>query len=133
MRRLDFYFILLAAAALPIGVIVGIWMGIAEDFQFAPAHAHLNLLAWVSLALFGLTYRAFPALADSWLGTAHFALASIGAIVFPIGIVLAITTHSIGLTVFGSLLWLAGSVLFLANLIRIAFAPAGRSALAPAE
>jgi len=26
-----------------------------------PTHAHMNLLGWVSMALFGLIYQAFPA------------------------------------------------------------------------
>jgi hypothetical protein len=35
-------------------------------------HAHLNLLGWVTLALFGLYYRAFPAAADTTLAKAQF-------------------------------------------------------------
>jgi hypothetical protein len=32
----------------------GILMAIAQDFTLAPAHAHLNLLGWVTMALYGL-------------------------------------------------------------------------------
>ena len=54
MRRIDLYFLILAALCLITGVVMGIGMGIAHDLQFAPVHAHLNLLGWTSLALFGL-------------------------------------------------------------------------------
>ena len=48
-------------------------MGVVHDFQFAPAHAHLNLLGWASMALFGLSYHANPQLANSRIAVAHFA------------------------------------------------------------
>jgi cbb3-type cytochrome oxidase subunit 1 len=47
-------------------------MGIAHDFTLAPVHAHSNLVGWVSLALFGAIYRAFPELAVSRLARVHF-------------------------------------------------------------
>ena len=36
---------------------LGIWMGMHEDFTLAPVHAHINLLGWVTLALYGLYHR----------------------------------------------------------------------------
>src|SRR5581483_9144160 len=42
------------------GMIWGIQMGISEDHSAMPAHAHLNLLGWVSLFLFGIYYRLHP-------------------------------------------------------------------------
>ena len=32
-------------------------MGIAKDFTLTPVHAHLNLLGWVSMLLYGFFYR----------------------------------------------------------------------------
>jgi hypothetical protein len=32
-------------------------MGIAQDFTLSPAHAHLNLLGWVTMAIYGLYHR----------------------------------------------------------------------------
>ena len=61
MRRYDLWFLILAAACLIVGVVMGIAMGVVHDFRLGPVHAHLNLLGWASLALFGLTYRAYPA------------------------------------------------------------------------
>jgi cbb3-type cytochrome oxidase subunit 1 len=108
-------------------------MGIVHDFQFAPAHAHLNLVGWVSLALFGLAYRSYPELADSRIAVAHFALASVGAITFPIGIALAIAGVTVAVAIVGALVWMAAVVLFLVNLARISLAPSITRALMPAE
>ena len=119
MRRIDTFFVLTAAACLIGGVGMGIFMGIAHDFQFAPVHAHLNLLGWASLALFGLVYKAWPALAQSRLALAHFALSAPSALVFPAGIYLSIAHQSPALAIGASLLWLAGALAFFANLLRV--------------
>ena len=42
------------------GMIWGIFMAISDDHSAMPAHAHLNLLGWVSLFLFGIYYRLHP-------------------------------------------------------------------------
>jgi cbb3-type cytochrome oxidase subunit 1 len=82
MARLDIKFLLLAAAALSIGVGMGIYMGIVHDFSLAPVHAHMNLVGWVSLALFGVTYKLYPELQERWPAKLHFALAAPAAILF---------------------------------------------------
>jgi hypothetical protein len=35
-------------------------MAASRDHSSTPAHAHLNLLGWVSLFLFGIYYRMHP-------------------------------------------------------------------------
>jgi hypothetical protein len=55
-----------------VGMIWGIAMGISQDHSTMPAHAHLNLLGWVSLFLFGIYYRLHP-----WLDVDRLALAQI--------------------------------------------------------
>ena len=134
MRRIDLSFLLLATLSLIVGVCLGIWMGIVHDFQFAPVHAHLNLLGWVSLAIFGLAYRAYPALSESWLAPAHFGVAVVWVVVFTIGIALSVSGITVALAIVGSLIWLTAVLLFLANLVRIAVErPAQLPTLAPAE
>jgi hypothetical protein len=39
------------------GISMGIAMAVMRDHAIMPAHAHLNLLGWVSLFLFGIYYR----------------------------------------------------------------------------
>lgn len=133
MRRVDLYFLILAALCLIVGVVMGIGMGIAHDFQLAPVHAHLNLLGWTSLALFGLTYKAYPALAQSRLALAHFTFAAPSAVAFPVGIYISVAHQLPGVAIAASLMWLAGVILFAANLVRLALARSERMALVPAE
>lgn len=54
------------------GICMGLYMSATNDFVWHPVHAHLNLLGWVTMALFGLFYRAHPAAAASGLAKAHF-------------------------------------------------------------
>ena len=117
MLRIDVLFLLLATLCMTVGVSMGIGMGIAHDFQFAPVHAHLNLVGWASLALYGLAYRAYPALKRSRLGPAHLIAATLGAVLFPIGLYLAIAHDTVGLAIMGSQIWLAGELIFLLNLV----------------
>jgi hypothetical protein len=118
MLRVDTAFLLIASACLIIGTSMGIAMGVAHDFQFAPVHAHLNLLGWASLALFGLTYRAYPMLANSRIALAHLALSGVSALIFPAGIYVSVAYGAPALAIGASLLWFVGAVLFFANLVR---------------
>jgi hypothetical protein len=135
MSRLPLLFLVAAAACLACGVALGIWMGIAHDFQLAPVHAHTNLVGWASLALMGLTLRAWPELAAGRLAMAQFALSAGSAFAFPPGIYLAITQGAPMLAILAGIVWFLGAILFLARLVRLVFTSAPRRAPAavPAE
>src|SRR4051812_28269118 len=45
-----------------VGMGIGIAMAASGDHSVFPAHAHLNLLGWVSLFLIGIFYRLHPTL-----------------------------------------------------------------------
>jgi hypothetical protein len=117
--RTSLGFIFLAACCLICGVSLGIYMGMIHDFSLAPVHAHLNLLGWVSLALFGLTYRAFPEL-DGKLARTHLAVSGFSGVAFPLAIYLATAHESRTLVSIAAPLWLLGALLFVANLGRLA-------------
>jgi cbb3-type cytochrome oxidase subunit 1 len=119
MKRIDVYFLLLATVILLAGASLGIKMGMTEDFQLTPVHAHLNLAGWASLALFGLVYRAYPQLAQRRLATVHFILSGTGAVLLPIGIGLAILKNQPALAIVASLLWVGGVLVFLLQLISL--------------
>lgn len=59
MRITYFCFVSAALAGLT-GMSLGLYMGLAEDHSLAPSHAHLNLLGWVTMMLYGLYHRAAP-------------------------------------------------------------------------
>lgn len=129
MTRLPLLFLAAAATCLVGGVGLGIGMGIAHDFQLAPVHAHTNLVGWTSLALMGLTFRAFPELAGGRLAVAQFVLSAGSAFAFPAGIYLAVTQGVPGLAIAAGLVWFAGALLFLGRILRLAF---GTERAAPA-
>lgn len=65
-------FLKTAVVYLVIGVTLGVYMGARGDYTLHPLHAHLNLLGWATMALFGLFYQAFPAAGGTKLARWHF-------------------------------------------------------------
>jgi hypothetical protein len=59
MRIACFCFILAALAGVT-GMLLGLYMGPSEDHSLTPAHAHLNLMGWVTMTLYGLYHRGAP-------------------------------------------------------------------------
>lgn len=80
MPNLAINFVRCAAVYAVIGMGLGIAMGISGDHGQTPTHAHLNLLGWVSSGLFGLVYRAWPALAEGRWPKIHFWAWNLGVI-----------------------------------------------------
>lgn len=72
MKNLANWFLRLAVLYFVAGVSLGLYMGMTQDHTMHPVHAHLNLLGWVSLGLFGLFYRVVPEAAQTRLARAHF-------------------------------------------------------------
>jgi hypothetical protein len=119
MKQIDAYFIVLAAVSLIVGVVLGITMAGSHEFQLLPVHAHVNLVGWASLALFGLTYRSYPELKTGKLALLHLVFGASGAILLPIGIYFAVVKQSETLATVSSLLWLAAVVLFAVQALRL--------------
>ena len=63
------------------GVALGYGMGASGDHTLATVHAHINLLGWVSMFLYGLFYRAVPAAAAGLLPKLHFWCAVAGFVI----------------------------------------------------
>lgn len=123
MKRIDVYFLLLAATMLLGGVLIGIHMAMSQDFQLVPVHAHANLVGWASMALFGLTYRSYPQLKVGLLAKLHFGLATAAALLMPYAIYRAVVLRAEGLASVASLLWLAAVLLFIAQLTKLLRSP----------
>jgi hypothetical protein len=75
MTRLSDRFLQLGVLFALTGMGLGVWMGATENFQLAPVHAHINLLGWVSMLIYGLVYRALPHATEGKLPVIHFWLA----------------------------------------------------------
>ena len=75
-------FLLLGCAFLIAGLVLGMYMGGSGDHSLAAGHAHINLVGFVLSVVFALTYRAFPAMTEGRLASAHFGLHAVGAAIF---------------------------------------------------
>lgn len=117
------------------GMIWGIQMAISNDHSAFPAHAHLNLLGWVSLFLFGIYYRLNPRLDESLAARIQVGIWSLGVVVMSIGVGLVHTGHEAGdpIAAIGSLVILAGMLFFGWLVWRTERAPGRERILAPAE
>lgn len=96
------------------GMIWGIVMGISQDHSTMPAHAHLNLLGWVSLFLFGIYYNLHPPIDLSRLAIVQVCIWIFGTIILTIGVALVHSGRSIGdpIAAVSSLIVLADMLLF---------------------
>jgi hypothetical protein len=96
------------------GMVWGIIMAISQDHSAMAAHAHLNLLGWVSLFLFGIYYRLHPALETAKAAIVQVLIWMIGTVIFAVGVGLLSTGHPIGelLAAIGSFVVLFAILLF---------------------
>jgi cbb3-type cytochrome oxidase subunit 1 len=74
-------FVKIAVVYLFIGALLGLIMGIRQNFSLAPVHAHLALLGRASLALAGVIYHLYPAAATR-LAKVHFRIHNLALPVF---------------------------------------------------
>jgi hypothetical protein len=113
-------FLKIAAVYLCVGVLLGMTMGIIHDFRLTSVHAHINLLGWVSMALFGLIYHFYPAAANTKLAKTHFWLHNIGVPVMQLSIALQLTVSEgfLPVTIISSLVVVVGVILFMTNILK---------------
>ena len=125
MRDIAFVFFLAAVLCVTGGMIWGLQMAASNDHSMVGAHAHLNLVGWATMALFGLYYRVTPQAARGWLPRVHAALAIPGVLVMVPGIAIATTGGSPGLAIAGSFLTFGSMAVFLFTVIRHGFGTSG--------
>ena len=102
------------------GVVLGMKMGMTEDFLQAPTHAHLNLVGGVWMFLAGLFYTAHPQISPRLIG-AHYLLHVVGMIGFAVGLygklagaawgeaplIAGSTMTALALVLFAAIVWMA--------------------------
>ena len=81
MPRVSAAFFAFGALCLLIGMTMGMQMGGSGDFTLMPAHAHLNLLGWVTMSLYGVFYALTRETMSCKLAWANFGLSAAGVIV----------------------------------------------------
>lgn len=113
-------FLKISVVYFAIAVILGLVMGIIQNFTFTSVHAHLNLLGWVSMALFGVIYTLYPAAANTSLAKTHFWLHNIGLPLMQGSLFIDMVTGAHNLlvvTIVSSIALVLGVILFATNIL----------------
>jgi hypothetical protein len=87
-------FLKIAGIYLVVGVSMGLYMGITQTFKLHPVHAHINLLGWASMALFGVIYVQFPAAAETTLARIHFWMHNLALPVFMVALTFLLSGYA---------------------------------------
>ena len=84
MPRVSAAFFAIGVIYLLLGMSWGMHMGASEDFSMMPAHAHLNLLGWVTMSIYGGFYALTQNSMSPRLAWINYGLATLGvAIMIP--------------------------------------------------
>jgi peptidoglycan/LPS O-acetylase OafA/YrhL len=81
MPRVSELFFKTAIVFLILGVAAGLQMAISGDHSGFPAHAHINLLGWVTSAIFGGYYALNPAKAERRIAMIHYGVYTLGLVI----------------------------------------------------
>lgn len=81
MPRVSELFFKTAIVFLVLGVAAGLEMAISGDHSAFPAHAHINLLGWVTSAIFGGYYALNPAKAARRIAMIHYGVYTLGLVI----------------------------------------------------
>lgn len=100
------------------GMLLGIAMGAQENFILMPVHAHLNLLGWIAIMLYGLSYQSFPEMAESKLAAWQFYVVNAGVLLLIPSLTLLLLGNRAVLPVLmlGEVCSVAALVMFIINL-----------------
>jgi len=115
MPRVSAAFFAIGGLLLLSGMLLGEYMGAHENFALAPLHAHINLLGWVTLALYGTFYTLTKDTYSPRLAWTNFAVSSIVLAMIPM-LALLLTAPD-GAKTYGPLAGAAGGVALLGLLV----------------
>ena len=116
-----------------IGISMGLQMSISGVHNVTGAHAHINLLGWVTSAIFGAYYALNPAKAEGRLPMAHYGIYTAGVVVMIVGLYLMLQGNAAmePVVATGSIITLVGVLAF--ALVVFGKARAGARTAVPAE
>lgn len=81
MPKVSNYYFRTATLFLIVGIAVGLHMSISKNHDVVGAHAHINLLGWVTSAVFGGYYALNPAKAAGRLALLQYVIYTLGVVV----------------------------------------------------
>ena len=115
MPRVSAAFFAMGVVYVLCGMMWGMEMGATEDLAMAPAHAHLNLLGWVTMALYGTFYTLTRDTMSVKLAWANFYVSALGVLVMIPTLALFLRGNDakyIPVMAVGEVLTVAGMVIF---------------------
>jgi hypothetical protein len=117
MAKLPLAFFTAAALCALGGMLWGIMMSASGDHGMMPAHAHLNLMGWATLALMGGFYALSGA--GGRLGWVNFWFSTLGVVIAVPGIAILLAGNPKGeiAATAGSILVVLGMLTFLATIV----------------
>lgn len=117
MPRVSLAFFTTAAFCGLIGMVWGSYMGASQDHTLFPAHAHLNLLGWVTLSIMGTFYTLAGDRAPRRLAWANWLFSTLGVVLMIPMLTYLLSGHEQqmgpmmpipeGITILGMLLFIA--------------------------
>ena len=116
MPKVSAAFFLVGALLLLGGMAMGEVMASHEDFALAPLHAHINLLGWVTLSLYGTFYALTKETFMPRLAWANFILSVAGLLAMIPTLYLTLTAPDGG-KIYGPYAGAAGGVQALGRLV----------------
>lgn len=112
-------FLRLAVIFAIVGIGLGAWMGGSGDHALMGVHAHINLLGWVSMFLYGLFYRVLPQAAAGLLPKIH-AWTAIGGFVIFMPALAVVLSGNAGLAKIAEIGLMTGPLLIMIGMILFA-------------
>jgi len=111
MLEIDRGYVAVALVLAVLGMLLGLYMGIAADNKLVTMHVAIMLPGFVALAIFGMLYRLWPMLKKAPLARAQFWIAVVGAIGIIVGSYFYVTSGSVPLVAAASILFIVGTAL----------------------
>ncbi|HUJ03981.1 MAG TPA: hypothetical protein VLW75_10110 [Rhizomicrobium sp.] len=116
MPKVSVAFFLVGALLVLCGMGLGEYMASHQDYTLMPLHAHMNLLGWVTLALFGTFYALTKETYSPALAWTNFVLSVGGTLAMIPYLYLALTAPN-GENTYGPLAGAAAGVAMLGMLV----------------
>jgi hypothetical protein len=111
MMEIDRAYVAIALLWAIAGMLLGLYMGIAADNKLLVMHVAMMLTGFVTLAIYGMIYRLWPALKKSPLARIQFWIAVLSAAGIIVGSYFFATSGSVPLAASASVVFIVSAAL----------------------
>ena len=111
MLEIDRTYVAIALLWAVVGMLLGLYMGIAADNTLKTMHVAMMVVGFVTLAIYGLLYRLWPALKRSALAPIQFWVAVISSAGIIVGSYFYATSGSVPLVASASIIFIVSAAL----------------------